>query len=864
MTTVIVAEKPSVARDIARVVRATQRHEGYLEGAGYRVSWAVGHLLELCEPEAYDPAWKTWSFETLPMLPPSFRTRPRKGGGKQLAVLRALFRAPDVERVVNACDAGREGELIFRWLWEHAGPRRGRSPRLERLWTASLTDGALRKALAGLQPATHFARLGDAARCRAEADWLVGLNATRAMTLRGRRAGAGRALLSIGRVQTPTLAMLVQREDEIDAFVSEPFWRVKATFAPDRGRATYEGIYQRPRPEAGPGGQPESWPGDRLKTEAAAHAIAAAVAGQPGLVAQVERRESSEQAPALYDLTSLQQAANRRAGLSAARTLAAAQGLYERHKAITYPRTDSRFLTPDVAAKLPALLPRLAVGRWQAAAQAAITGGSRPTRKVIDVADVGDHHAILPTGKLPAPDSLSSDERVVLDLVIRRTLAVHLPAARFAKTRIWTEVAVGGTTHRFMTDGKTRLEEGWHLAEPPSQKRRAAEQAAAALPIVDNGETVATPSARVEAGKTEPPNRYSEATLLSAMENAGRQLDEVELRRALKRAGLGTPATRAAIIETLLRREFVRRDKKVLQATAQGRALIAALPPSAASDALRSPELTGRWESQLAEMADGRGDRETFMAAIRRYTTELVTAMATDLPTAEATQGLREAAAADAGDREVLGRCPVCGTPVTEGRKAYTCANGRECAFVIFKQVVGKKISPPLAQVLLSRGRSRRLKGFRSKAGKRFEAALVLTPEGKVELDFERPAPASVGVSATKPKPKPKPTPAERAVAGPQGPKCPRCGHGRIIKGRRGWGCSAYRDGCDFVVWFVQGPANFTVPGDEADRLFRRKQTRLMEGLLPDGKARLVLDLAAPGNVRIERSKRGRASTSEG
>ncbi len=830
MTTLIIAEKPSVARDIARVVGARERREGFLEGAGHRVAWCVGHLVELAPPEAYDPAWKAWRAETLPMLPDRFLLQPRKGGTKQLGVLRKLLKERDVTRVINACDAGREGELIFRYVWEVVfGDRRG--PPVARLWIASLTDAAIREGLARLKPASSVEPLAAAARCRSEADWLVGLNATRAMTLLGRRSG-GDALLSVGRVQTPTLALLTAREDAIDAFVPEPFWQVEATFA---------------APPGAPARDAMTWPGrwhdgdtDRLTGpdgKARAEAIAAAVRGAPARVVEVHREEVAERAHALFDLTALQKLANQRFGLSADRTLKAAQSLYEEHKAITYPRTDSRFITADIAPTLPGLLAAQAGAPWDEAVRAATALGSRPQRKVVDDAEVGDHHAILPTGKVPDLARLSPDARRVYELVARRFVAVFLPPARFDKRRI--ETAAGG--HLFKSEGRTRIEIGWHLAEPPPP----AKDAPPMLPDVREGAAATTREATVRESRTQPPKRFTEATLLGAMEHAGKDLDDDALRRAMRESGLGTPATRAAIIETLLTRDFIRRDGKTLVPTAQGRALIAALPVPA----LRSAELTGAWEARLSRMAEGRDDPADFMAKIRAFTAEVVRAMGAAGPSS--------AIGAAKADAEVLGRCPVCGEAVTKGRSAYTCARGRACTFVIHGRIAGKKVSDGLVKLLLWKRRSSVLKGFRSKAGKPFSAALVLDDEGAVRLDFgdgakasERPARDCAESAPARP---PRSPSKARSEPDPR-PRCPLCREGRVIAGRQAWGCSRWREGCRFVVAFQHGDTR--LPDDEADRLFRKGQTRLMAGLAEGSRARLVLDLAAADFVRIDRGKR--------
>ncbi len=849
MTILVIAEKPSVARDLAKVLGARTKGEGYLEGNGYRVGWCIGHLLELAPPEVYDASWKRWSTQTLPMLPEAFRLQPRKTAYKPLAVLKKLMRERDVTRIVNACDAGREGELIFRWLCDHVFERGVRVP-VSRLWIASLTDQAIQQGFAQLQPASRYDALGDAARCRSEADWLVGMNATRAMTLLGRRAG-GETLYSVGRVQTPTLALIAEREDAIEQFVPEPFWHVDVTFActPRGAKNTeerYAGRWFDPRMKAND---------DRISGPdgaARADAIARTVQGQPGTVVDVKREEQRERAPMSFDLTALQKLANQRYGLSADRTLKAAQALYEEHKAITYPRTDARFVTSDVGPTLPTLLRAQEGMPWDAAVQTALGLGPKPQRKVVDDEEVGDHHAILPTERVPQLDRLSPDARNVYTLIARRLVSVFLPESCFDKRTIITAVS----EHRFRSEGRARVALGWHAAEPPP----AARDEAALLPAVQVADVVTTRTATVVASQTQPPKRYTEATLLGAMEHAGKELDEEALRRAMRDSGLGTPATRASIIETLLTRAFIRRDGKSLVPTPQGRALIGALPPGAR--ALRSAELTGQWELRLANMARGQDDPAAFMADVQRFTREVVDAMRDSAPPT----AMDVSASVD-----VLGVCPVCGTQVTQaarGRRGFTCAT-RGCTFIIFATIAGKRISPNLVKLLLARGQSSTLPGFRSKAGKRFKAALVLSADGKVGLDFgdgvrEEQTPSSSAITpkaprAQKPAKAEKPAnPPKAAKPAPDGrPKCPKCSAGRVMAGNRAWGCTRWREGCDFVVAFQQGALR--LPDEEADRLFRKGATRLLADLDPNGPARLVLDTEAPGNVRLEGKRKPRA-----
>ncbi len=907
MTTLVIAEKPSVGRDLARVLGARGRGEGVLEGPDLRVSWCVGHLLELADPERYDLAWKRWTEATLPMLPPAFVLSPRRDAGKQLAVLARLMKARDVTRIVNACDAGREGELIFRYVWQHVfGDRRG--PPVMRLWIASLTDEAIRDGFARLRPGAAFEPLAAAARCRSEADWLVGLNATRAMTLAGRRGGGETPLLSVGRVQTPTLAMVTAREDAIAAFVPQPYWTVDAIFSTATNSSDTPSRYTGRWHPGKPGVETDRLTGPDAAERAAA--IVAAVRGQAGQVVAVTRQEAREKAPPLFDLTSLQKLANQRFGMSADRTLKAAQALYEQHKAITYPRTDARFVTRDMADTLPGLVAAQRQTPWGPAAEAAMALGPRPHRKIVDDAEVSDHHAILPTTKIPDAGRLGPDERRVYELVARRFLAAFLPDAVFDVRTIAT--AVG--PHVFHSKGRVRVVRGWHDAEPPPPPKKGdEEEAARELPDVRQGAAVKAVEAAAKRHETQPPKRHTEATLLAAMEHAGRELEEDELRRAMRDSGLGTPATRAAIIETLLGRDYLRRDGKSLVPTAVGRALIAALPV----ETLKSPALTGSWEARLARMARGEAGEaaDAFMTEIRAFTSACVAAMAQvrgglRLPAAPSTLANgRRARAADGDDTrddargvdgavdssgdgpddptvaasDPLGPCPLCGGAVVAGRGRYRCtATG--CAFAIRDAIAHRKVSPRLVSVLLARRVTQPLKGFKAKSGRRFEAALRLGDDGQVTFAFEsrgqRDERAADDADSTQPQPAPKaaaktraatgrtrgagkpaagePPPAEPANDHPRElsprPRCPRCREGLVMAGRQAWGCTRWREGCRFVVGFAYG--GLALPQDEAERLFRKGETRLMAGLVSDGRARLILDADVDGGVRLARGKR--------
>ncbi|ACY18584.1 DNA topoisomerase 3 [Haliangium ochraceum] len=862
-TTLIIAEKPSMARDIARVVGARSKREGYLEGGGYWVSWCIGHLAELCEPHEYDAKWKSWSPSLLPILPDELRVRPSRSGAAHLRVLHRLMRAREVGTIVNACDAGREGELIFRHVHALSNTRKP----VRRLWISSLTGEAIRRGMSALRPGAEFDDLADAARARADADWLVGMNATRALTGLVRSGGTRGLLMSVGRVQTPTLALIVRREREIESFESKPFWQVLATFAvPGEAGASYEGIWQRPREAGDDAGDAQrdnkgdaqrdnKGDGDtntardrsRVPTRQQADAIADAVRGRAGTITQLTRKSTRERPPLLFDLTNLQKLANRRFRMSAKRTLELAQALYETHKLITYPRTDARYLTDDLAPTLPELVRALA-GEYPGLRDTALAGAAHAAgnRRIFDNAQVGDHHAIIPTAKAPSPGRLSADERRLYDLIARRFLASLFPDAVYDQTKIVTTVA----GHCFATERRVCAEPGWQQAEPPPPAKRNEPP----LPRLRQDMEVDTAAIEVREGKTQPPKRYSEASLLGAMEHAGRSLDDPGLRRVMRDAGLGTPATRAAIIETLLKRSYIERQGRELVPTEQGRALIASVP----IEDLLSAELTADWEQKLDAIARGRASKARFMDEIHGYVRRIVDALAQATPPS-----------LPSPTDEVLGLCPVCNGVVTEGFKTFQCASGKSCSFVIFKRIAGRKTSAALVRVLLARGRTQTLKGFRSKRGKRFSAVLTLDAEGKVQFAFDNPrggatksagsakgAKKSASSASGAKKSAASASGAKSAAAGGSGPRCPACRQGRIITGRRAWGCSRWREGCGFTVGFQQGEVR--VSEEQAERLFRRGQTVLLDGLMPERRARLVLDLEAEGNVRVEPGKRAR------
>lgn len=804
----IVAEKPSVARDLARVLGASRRGEGYFEGEGLRVTWCVGHLVELCEPDDYDPAWKSWSEATLPIVPDQFRLRLRGDAQDQFRVVARLLADRGAREVINACDAGREGELIFRWTYELAGAK---AP-VQRLWVSSLTDEAILEGWRRLRPAREFDALGAAARCRAEADWLVGLNATRAVTLLARRV-APTKVLTVGRVQTPTLAMICRRDDEIAAFVPETFWRVKATFAVDRqeGPARWEAAWFSPgeeREARAPRDEREDEvapAAERLRDRALAEALAEAVRGRVGVVERATRERRPERPPLLFDLTELQRRANQRYGFSADQTLTIAQALYERHKLITYPRTDSRYLTPDQVPGLPAVVRALAaLPPYAPFAEQLLAAPIRPGRRVVDAEEVGDHHAILPTDRPARPEGLSPDEKRIYDLVARRLLAALSPDALIERTELIVAVpdapALDGLAHppRFRARGRVIREPGWMAVDPPARRKDTD------LPLVEEGEAARAEAVSVHEGQTRPPPHHNDASLLKSMETAGRELDDAELKRAMRSSGLGTPATRAEVLKNLVARGFVERAGKELRATPLGHSLIRTVPVAE----LKSPELTGRWEARLAEVAEGRESADRFGEAVRTYAGEVVRAILGAAPPPIEVLPVEEGPAP-------IGECPRCGRPVRPRGKAFGCDGGRACGFVVFAEMSGRKISARMVQEVIKHGRSKAVKGFkRRRDGEPFEAGLVLQEDGRVGFWFpgegaegerERP-PRPAAAPASKEVPQPRKAPAPRAapppVTDPVGLQCPACGRGRVVRGRAAWGCERWRDGCAFRLPF--------------------------------------------------------------
>ncbi len=698
----IIAEKPSVAADIARALGGFAKHDDYYESDRYVLSSAVGHLLEIGMPEEEEVKRGKWTFAHLPAIPSRFELKPIEKNAKRLSTLLKLIRRKDVAALINACDAGREGELIFRYITQYA--KTGKP--VSRLWLQSMTSAAIRDGFERLRTDAQMRPLADAAVCRSESDWLVGINGTRAMTAFNSKAG-GFQLTTVGRVQTPTLAILVEREEKIRAFVPRDYWEVLGTFRGSGG--DYKGRWfdeSWKRREEDPEARAE-----RFWDEARARAIAAKCDGKPGVVTE-ESKPSTQGAPLLYDLTSLQREANGRFGFSAKTTLSLAQSLYEKHKALTYPRTDSRALPEDylgtVKATMEALAQSNAYGRL--AREVMKQKWVKPNKRIFDNAKVSDHFAIIPT--LVQPKHLNEIETKLYDFVVKRFLAAFYPAAEFLVTTRITRV----DDEPFKSEGKVLVTPGWLAV----YGKEAAGEEPTLAPVKPN-EKVATEKIDVVANRTRPPARLTEATLLSAMEGAGKLIEDEDLREAMREKGLGTPATRAQIIEGLISEKYILREGKELQPTAKAFSLMTLLHGLGVPE-LFSPELTADWEFRLAQMEHGKLKRETFMRDIVGMTKHIVA------------QAKNYESDTIPGDFATLtARCPKCGGEVHEKYKKFQC---QSCDFGFWKIMAGRQLDVPEVETLLTERNVGPLEGFRSKIGRPFAASIKLTEDNEVKFDF--------------------------------------------------------------------------------------------------------------------------------
>lgn len=613
MKSLVLAEKPSVAREIARVLKCSNKGKGYLEGPQYIVTWALGHLVTLAEPDEYDKKLKEWRLEDLPMLPGKMKLKIIRQTSPQFQVVRGLMQRNDVKDLVIATDAGREGELVARWIMEMVNWKKP----FRRLWISSQTDKAILEGFACLQPGSAYNNLYDAAVCRAEADWLIGLNVTRTLTCKFN------AQLNAGRVQTPTLAMIVNRENEIKHFVPVNYWTLRAEFN------DYFGDWR-------------GRDGGRLYEQAQASAIETKIKGQPGIIKEVKTEAKSEQPPLAYDLTELQRDANRRYAWSAQKTLSVLQDLYEHHKLVTYPRTDSRHITSDIVPTLPLRLKNMAVGNYAALVKPLMAKPPKPGKRFVDNSKVTDHHAIIPTEQPLNLASLNQEEKQLYDLIARRFIAVLYPPYRYDQTTIITTV----NGEYFHSRGKTVTDQGWRVvqAAAPDKKDNDEDQVPEQTLVKHKqGESIPVKNCKTAKHQTKPPGRHSEATLLTAMENCGKMVEDEELRDSIKGSGLGTPATRAEIIEKLIHTSYIERHGKELVPTSKGIQLIGLVP-----SALRSPELTARWEQKLSDIARGKGKKNEFISDIRQDASQLVQNIKIDATTYKA-------------DNVTKNKCPLCG-----------------------------------------------------------------------------------------------------------------------------------------------------------------------------------------------------------
>ncbi len=716
----IIAEKPSVANDIARALGGFKKHDDYFESDAYVLSSAIGHLVEIAAPEEFDVKRGKWSFANLPVIPPHFDLNPIAKTESRLKLLTRLIKRKDVDQLINACDAGREGELIFRLIAQHA---KAKQP-VQRLWLQSMTQGAIRDGFTRLRSDQQMHPLADAAKSRSEADWLIGINGTRAMTAFNSKGG-GFFLTTVGRVQTPTLSIVVEREEKIKQFVPRDYWEVQAEFVAAAGvypgrwfdpkfKRTDDDVHQRD---------------SRLWSKAAADSIVAACRGKTGTVTE-EAKPSSSMAPALFDLTTLQRDANGRFGFSAKNTLGLAQALYERHKVLTYPRTDSRHLPEDYLGTVKETLAMLKDSNNYRQAASMVLKGQwvKPNKKIFDNSKISDHFAIIPT--LQAPKNLSEPEQKLYDLVVKRFLAVFFPPAEFLVTTRITEVM----GHQFKTEGKVLVAPGWLQVYG-----KEAQDDDANLVAVAAGEKPATEKVEAVGLVTKPPARYTEATLLSAMEGAGKLMDDDDLREAMAGKGLGTPATRAAIIEGLLYEKYMVREGRELIPTAKAFQLMTLLRGLDVTE-LTAPALTGEWEHKLSLMEKGTMSREAFMREIAQMTQIIVKrAKEYDSDTIP-------------GDYATLATpCPNCAGRIRENYRRFACVGEKAvpkgappdtgCGFSISKIPGGRQFEIDEVEQLLADREIGPLQGFRSKMGRPFAAILKIVPDDenanlKLEFDF--------------------------------------------------------------------------------------------------------------------------------
>lgn len=735
----IITEKPSVAKDIAKVLKVTSQKEGYFEGNGYVITWAFGHLVRLADPPAYDPSYEKWNLDYLPIMPDTFiiEVQPEARVKKQFDTISGWMIRPEIETVICATDAGREGELIFRHIYTLSGSKKP----IQRLWISSQTDTAIKEGFATLKKGDDYVPLYESAQCRSEADWIVGINATRAYTSRFSR---GQGVMSVGRVQTPVLKMIVDRYQAHTTFVPETYYEIEAQIQHENG--LFSGLWISKTGES------------RLTKKEEAHTIVDAVkTASTGNIKSLTEKTVTEKPPLLYDLTEIQKDANRLYKFSAEETLVGMQALYEKHKLLTYPRTSSRYLSNDLKPKMKGLITNVGeLAEFLEPSKKLLTTELVLPSRIFDDQKVTDHHAIIPTDKKPELAGLSPEEKQLYFLVLRRFLAAFYPDCLKDQTEI---ISLFGA-HTFRSFGSVIKQMGWR--ELYQHEKSDAKDEEALLPLVKEQDPITAQEIKLGEKKTKAPPLYTEATLLGAMETAGKNIEDEELRQAMKHCGLGTPATRAQIIERLITVQYVVRDKNKLLATPKGIQLIAYIQDKA----LLSAELTGNWEKKLYDIVSGTYSRTQYMQDIKTFTQAIIGQV--KACTLEATGPIQNP----------VGTCPLCQGIVGETKMAFSCSQWKAsgCTFKIWKTIAQKEISDTLAKELLKNKKTKPLKGFKNKEGSAFVASLAINTEGKVVFEFD---------------------PDDLESVGP----CPLC-EADVVERKMAFGCKNWKaTGCSFTVW---------------------------------------------------------------
>jgi DNA topoisomerase-3 len=761
--TLIITEKPSVARDIAKALGKFENKKDYLENEKYVITWALGHLVTLYEPSDYDKKLKFWTLQSLPIIPEEFKFKPIKETKKRFNAVKKLINRKDIAEIVNACDAGREGELIFRNILRLVPPK---NKKLKRLWLSAMTKEEILNGFKNLYDSEKFDLLGESATARMESDWLVGINATRAFT---RRWGT---ILSIGRVQTPTLNIICSREKEIKAFKSEKYFEIQGQFD---GKEKYSGLYIDKKRNS------------RISSKEKAEEIKSKTEGKEGTIQKVKKSLSKRVHPLLYDLTELQRDANRKFGYSAKRTLNIAQSLYESRKLITYPRTDSRYLPKALKSELPKILKGIKVKPYEMFVNEILSKPIKLDSRVINDKGVSDHYAIIPTGNINQLGALSKEETNIFDLITRRFLSVFYENAIIEKLDFVTNVE----KEIFKTSLSRLKEPGWMKVYNGVQKSE--------LMDIKNGDKAILQKVEIAEKETQPPPRFTDATILTAMETAGKLVEDEELREAMKERGLGTPATRAGIIERLIEVEYIEREGKSLKPLDKGLRLIE-LVTQVGTEEILSPSITGDWEKKLRDIEKGKLKAEKFMSDIKEFTKEIV----------QKVKDYKGEYSIKAGNTTPVGKCPKCGADVYETPKTFECENKKsgKCDFVIWKKFLNKTLTRETVEKLLN-GEKVHLTKLRGRNKFYFDADILLDKDGNITFD---------GMQNIK---------NDKPISDKPVGKCPKCG-ADVLEGTYSYFCSKKDEGCTFYIKKTMG--NMEIDRETASELLKNKKTKLLTG----------------------------------